>query len=64
MDEKKPYLPKLRSYYDPNNELKGPFEDGSSSFCENPDENPIVANNIAWQEGDYTEDMLEDTTED
>lgn len=50
MDNKKPYLPKERTCYHPENTIQ-------NSNSPNPAHDPIVCNNIAWQEGNYTEDI-------
>lgn len=54
----KTYLPKNRTFY-PNKKgnLKSFAPNGDYTILPNPAEDPIVCNNIAWQEFDYTEDM-------
>ena len=61
MTEKKPYLPKLRTGYNlPDEELRSYSPKGDSTFIPNPATDPIVVNNIAWQEFNYTEDLEQD----
>lgn len=60
MTEKKPYLPKIRTGYNlKDEEIRSFSPEGDSTFIPNPATDPIVANNIAWQEFDYTEDLEE-----
>lgn len=61
MSEKKaPYLPKVRTDYHPT---KSSVESGTGVDFQihmpNPAVDPIVANNIASQEFNYTEDMAD-----
>ena len=61
MTEKKPYLPKLRTGYKlRDEELRSYSPKGDSTFIPNPATDPIVVNNIAWQEFNYTEDLEQD----
>ena len=61
MTEKKPYLPKARTGYNPtDDELRSFSPKGYSTLIPNPVTDPIVANNIACQEFNYTEDLEED----
>jgi hypothetical protein len=60
MTTKRPYLPKLR--IDNNvkdGELRSFSPKGDSTFIPNPATDSIVANNIACQEFDYTEELEE-----
>ncbi|MDD5794507.1 hypothetical protein ACTNDG_04310 [Clostridium sp. HCP1S3_B4] len=50
---KKVYLPKERTCYTPDNNIK-------NSGAPNPAQDPIVCNNIAWQEGNYIENDYTD----
>ena len=53
------YLPNFRSDYNPSEEeLKSHSESGSYTILPSPVLDPIVSNNIVWQEGDYTEPPL------
>lgn len=57
-DKKKPYLPFARtSYYPKQNEIRSFAPNGDSTPLANPAIDPIVANNIASQEFDYTESL-------
>lgn len=58
----KKYLPKSRTDYSPSKEdLQSKSKIGDTyTTLPNPTEDPIVCNNIAWQEFDYTEDPLDD----
>ena len=54
---KKPYLPRERSWYKPDREaLISRSPEGIDSILPNPVEDPIVSNNISYMEFDYTED--------
>ena len=58
---KKPYLPKIRTNYHPTeDECNNYTEVGKPENIPNPAVDPIVANNIASQEFDYTQDMISD----
>lgn len=58
MNKDKPYLPKVRTCYSPNeNEIKSYSKNGDSTSLPNPAVDDIVVNNIAWQEFDYTESL-------
>lgn len=46
--DKNVYLPRERTWYEPDNNIE-------NSGAPNPAKDPIVCNNIAWQEGDYIE---------
>lgn len=60
MKEEKPYLPKERTdYISEDVKNKNFSKSHGSTFMPNPALDPIVANNIAWQEFDYTEDPLD-----
>ena len=55
-DLKNSYLPRARSGYEPDkSELVSKAPDGSYTTLPNPVEDPIVCNNIAYSEFDYTE---------
>ena len=57
----KTYLPKNRTFYPKTRgDLKSFAPDGNYTILPNPAEDPIVVNNIAWQEFDYTEDLTDD----
>lgn len=60
-NKKAPYLPKLRTGYNPSdaaiNSASGTDKD---IHLPNPATDPIVVNNIAYQEFDYTQGMSED----
>lgn len=60
-NQKAPYLPKLRTGYSPSdtaiNSVSGTDKD---IHLPNPATDPIVVNNIAYQEFDYTQGMSED----
>lgn len=61
MTDKKIYLPKARTGYNPTDEeLRSFSPKGDSTLTPNPVTDPVVVNNIAWQEFDYTEDLDED----
>lgn len=60
MNSKKPYLPKVRCDYHPVS-LNSTSPNGLPTII-SPVTDPVVCNNIAWQEGDYTEDMADDDT--
>ena len=59
-DKSNVYLPSLRSYYDPTNEtcVNNPLikSDASINSCM---DDPIVANNIACNEFNYTDEEAE-----
>lgn len=64
MSKEKPYPPKMRTDYDKSGKKLQSFSpSGDSTFIPNPSTDPIVVNNIAWQEFDYTEE-LESSNED
>ena len=55
----KPYLPKIRTDYHPSNEdCQTSTGVGTTNNIPNPANDPIVVNNIASQEFDYTQDMM------
>ena len=57
----KTYLPKNRTFYPATKgNLKSYAPNGNYTILPNPAEDPIVVNNIAWQEFDYTEDISDD----
>ncbi|MGL4109674.1 hypothetical protein [Clostridium sp. LP20] len=63
MSEKKPYLPKVRTSYHPTeNEIKSYAPNGDSTPLPNPTVDSIAVNNIAGQEFDYTESLVEEGT--
>lgn len=56
----KPYLPKDRTDYSPSDaDCQSSTGVGITHDIPNPANNPIVANNIASQEFDYTQDMMD-----
>ena len=58
--EKKPYLPKVRTYYYPTqSEIENSTGVDFPINLPNPAVDPIVCNNIANQEFDYTESMFD-----
>ena len=60
MSKKAPYLPKVRTCYHPTeDEIKSYSSDGTAISLANPAVDPIVVNNIAGQEFDYTESMYD-----
>ena len=60
MNKKKPYLPKVRTdYYPTENEIKSYSPNGESTPLPNPAVDPIVVNNIASQEFDYTDSLAD-----
>ncbi len=59
-NEKKPYLPKVRTdYYPTQSEIENSTGVDFSINLSNPAVDPIVCNNIANQEFDYTESMFD-----
>ena len=59
--KKKPYAPKIRTDYHPTEEECSSYtEVGHPENIPNPANDPLVANNIASQEFDYTQDMISD----
>lgn len=57
----KPYLPKARTDYHPTKEsIENNVEEELDINLPNPANDPIVVNNIAWQEFDYTEDLTDE----
>lgn len=63
--KKKPYLPDVRSYYDPSPaELKSYSANGKDYITlPNPTKDDIVCNNIASWELDYTDSLFEEETD-
>ncbi|MBE6048495.1 MAG: hypothetical protein E7213_08885 [Clostridium sp.] len=60
-NKKSPYLPKVRTSYHPNqHEIRSFAPDGSSTPLPNPAVDPIVVNNISWQEFDYTDNLVDE----
>ena len=55
----KPYLPNLRSWYEPSEESLG-----IDTILPNPAEDPIVVNNISYMEFDYTNSPMLDDPDD
>ena len=52
-EKNKPYLPHLRSWYEPSKEsLISKSPEGIDTILPNPVEDPIVANNISYMEFD------------
>ena len=62
MDKSKPYLPKERTCYHPTSKGVNKFNKGEEVKLPSPVKDDIVANNIACQEFDYTENMTDDKT--
>lgn len=59
---KKTYLPKARTDYHPTKDsIENQVEKEAGINIPNPANDPIVVNNIAWQEFDYTEDLTDET---
>ena len=59
-NKSKCYLPKMRTNYHPSNsECQTSPTSYKTKKIPNPANNPIVVNNIAWQEFDYTENLLD-----
>lgn len=58
MDKKKAYLPKVRTDYHPTESEVAEYN--SKGIMPNPANDPIVVNNIVWQEGDYTESLFDE----
>ena len=57
----KPYLPKDRCNYHPTTDsIENEVEQKEAINLPNPANDPIVVNNIAWQEFDYTEDLTDE----
>lgn len=55
-DRNREYLPRERAWYKPEEgELVSTAPDGSKTKLPNPLKDPIVCNNIAYSEFDYTE---------
>ena len=55
----KPYLPKVRTDYHPSKaECQTSTGVGRTTNIPNPATDPIVVNNIASQEFDYTQDLM------
>lgn len=61
--KEKPYLPKLRTDYHPTDSACDQYITDSSEpqKMPNPAVDPIVVNNIACNEFDYTQDMMSST---
>ena len=56
----KPYLPKIRTDYHPSNkDCQTSTGVGTTNNIPNPANDPIVVNNIASQEFDYTQDLID-----
>lgn len=66
MSKKTPYLPRQRGYFDQNMQRIKSISANGKDFTELPDpvRDPVVSNNIAWQEFDYTYDDLNDSFDD
>lgn len=61
-DNSNVYLPKVRSYYEPNKEsLVSKSPEGFDTVLANTVEDPIVVNNIACNEFNYTDDIYDDS---
>lgn len=60
-NKNKPYLPRVRTSYHPTkNQTRSFAQNGDSTPLANPAVDPIVANNIASQEFDYTESLADE----
>lgn len=60
-NQKSPYLPKVRTGYHPSNSAVNSVSGTDKDInLPNPATDPIVVNNIAYQEFDYTQDMTDD----
>ncbi|WP_293983214.1 hypothetical protein [uncultured Clostridium sp.] len=58
--KKNTYLPKVRTNYHPTKEdCQTSSKAGKTTNIPNPATDPIVVNNIASQEFDYTQDMMD-----
>ena len=56
----KAYLPKVRTDYHPSNsDCQSSTGVGQTTNIPNPASDPIVVNNIASQEFDYTQDLMD-----
>lgn len=56
----KPYLPKVRTDYHPSDaECQSSTGVGTTENIPNPANDPIAVNNIASQEFDYTQDLMD-----
>ena len=56
----KPYLPKVRTDYHPSkSDCQTSTDVGKTTNLPNPATDPIVVNNIASQEFDYTQDLMD-----
>ena len=61
----KPYLPSLRSWYEPSEQsLISKSPEGIDTILPNPAEDPIVVNNISYMEFDYTNSSMLDDPDD
>ncbi len=64
MDENnKPYLPKQRGFMENNPKTIKAYSKDKKTFTKLPDpvQDPIVSMNIAFNEFDYTSELIEDT---
>lgn len=62
MTKNNPYLPNERSWYEaPEEKLISKSPEGIDTILPDPVDDPIVVNNIAYMEFDYTEDLLADS---
>lgn len=57
-DKDKLYLPKERGYLEQNPQKLRSYSGKTFTDMPDPVEDPIVCNNIAWQEFDYTSNEL------
>jgi hypothetical protein len=64
MSKKIPYLPKERGYMDQKQKKIKAYSKSDYTELPDPVRDPIVCNNIAWQEFDYTHDDLNDDPDD
>lgn len=61
-DNSNVYLPKVRSYYEPpKDSLVSKSPEGLNTPLANTVEDPIVVNNIACNEFNYTDDIYDDS---
>lgn len=57
----KPYLPNERGYFDQEPQTIKSYSETDSTVLPDPVSDPIVSNNIAWLEFDYTSPAEDDT---
>ncbi|MHC1684127.1 MAG: hypothetical protein AB6733_14425 [Clostridiaceae bacterium] len=57
----KPYLPNERGYFNQEPSVIRSYSENDSIILPDPVSDPIVVNNIAWMEFDYTSPSVADT---